>query len=33
MVILYAMKYPAHVDRIVQIGPMPPDPDKQSRPS
>jgi proline iminopeptidase len=24
MVILYAMKYPAHVDRIVQIGPMGP---------
>ncbi len=32
MVILYAMKYPAHVDRIVQIGPMPPDPRKQYPP-
>jgi proline iminopeptidase len=29
MLILYAMKYPAHVDRIVQIGAMPPDPRKQ----
>ena len=28
MVILYAMKYPAHVDRIVQIGPMEPEPGK-----
>jgi proline iminopeptidase len=32
MVILYAMKYPAHVDRIVQIGAMPPDPRKQYPP-
>ena len=32
MVILYAMKYPAHVDRIVQIAPMPPDPRKQYPP-
>ena len=28
MVILYAMKYPAHVDRIVQVGPMGPYPGK-----
>ena len=28
-VVLYAMRYPAHVERIVQIGPMPPDPGKQ----
>ena len=28
MVILYAMRYPAHVDRIVQIGPMEPEPGK-----
>ena len=28
MVILYAMKYPARVDRIVQIGPMEPEPGK-----
>ena len=32
MVILYAMKYPAHVDRIVQIAPMPPDQGKQYPP-
>jgi proline iminopeptidase len=32
MVILYAMKYPAHVDRIVQIGPMGPHPSKQYPP-
>jgi len=32
MVILYAMKYPAHVDRIVQIGAMAPDPHKQYPP-
>ncbi len=32
MVILYAMKYPAQVDRIVQIGPMAPDARKQYPP-
>jgi proline iminopeptidase len=32
MVILYAMKYPAHVDRIVQLAPIPPDPRKQYPP-
>jgi proline iminopeptidase len=32
MVILYAMKYPAHVDRIVQIGAMGPYPSKQYPP-
>src|SRR5438445_8095388 len=32
MVILYAMKYPAHVDRIVQIGAMAPDQSKQYPP-
>ena len=32
MVILYAMKYPAHVERIVQIGPMQPYADKQYPP-
>lgn len=29
MVVLYAMKYPAHVERVVQIGPMEPHPGKQ----
>ena len=28
-VILYAMKYPAHVDRVIQIGPIPPSQGKQ----
>jgi proline iminopeptidase len=32
MVILYAMKYPAHVDRIVRIGAMGPFPSKQYPP-
>jgi pimeloyl-ACP methyl ester carboxylesterase len=32
MVILYATKYPAHADRIVQIGAMPPDSRKQYPP-
>jgi len=32
MVILYAIKYPAHADRIVQIGPMGPHPSKQYPP-
>jgi pimeloyl-ACP methyl ester carboxylesterase len=32
MAVLYAMKYPAHVDRIVQIAPMPPDPRKEYPP-
>ena len=32
MVALYAMKYPAEVDRIVQIGPMGPHPSKQYPP-
>ena len=30
--ILYALKYPSHVDRIVQIGPVPPDAAKQYPP-
>src|SRR5262245_6107376 len=29
MVALYAMRYPAHVNRVVQIGPSPPDPMKE----
>jgi proline iminopeptidase len=29
---LYALKYPSHVDRIVQIGPIPPDATKQYSP-
>jgi proline iminopeptidase len=29
---LYALKYPSHVDRIVQIGPIPPDATKQYPP-
>ncbi len=29
MVILYAMKYPAHVERVVQVGPTGPHPGKQ----
>jgi proline iminopeptidase len=29
MVAVYAMRYPAHVNRVVQIGPSPPDPMKQ----
>jgi pimeloyl-ACP methyl ester carboxylesterase len=33
MVILYAMKYPLHVDRIVQIAPMGPYPDKSPVPT
>jgi proline iminopeptidase len=32
MVVLYAMKYPAHVDRIVQIGALGPFPSKQYPP-
>ena len=28
-VILYAMKYPAHVDRVIQIGPIPPSQGKE----
>jgi proline iminopeptidase len=31
-VVLYAIAHPGHVERIVQIGPMPPDPDKQYPP-
>lgn len=29
LVVLYALRYPAHVGRIVQLGPIPPFPDRQ----